>query len=57
MPLKNESSFNSYKSIDGYPVIFLNNSQNENINIDISARFKNDYPESCTLNYLISKID
>ena len=51
MPLKNESSFNYYKSIDGYPVLFLNNSQNENINIDISPRFKNDYPESCTLYY------
>ncbi len=51
MPLKNESYFNYYKSIEGYPVLFLNISQNENVNIDLSPRFINDYPESCSLNY------
>ena len=49
MPLKNESYFNSYKSINGYPVLFLNVSQKDDINADISSRFQNYYSESCPL--------
>ena len=55
MPLSNESYFNSYKSINEYPVLFLNISQKENIKVDVSQRFKNDYPE-CLLSYQISEI-
>ena len=35
MPFKNESYFNSYKKIDGNPILFLNISQNKNTEIDI----------------------
>ena len=55
MPLSNESYFNSFKSINEYPVLFLNISQQENIKVDVSQRFKNDYLE-CLLSYQISEI-
>ena len=57
MPLKNESYFNYYQSMQGYPVLFLNISQKESINVDISPRIINDYSESCDLSYKIVKID
>ena len=57
MPMKNESFYKSYKSVNGYPVLFLNISQKENITIDISSRFKNVYTESCHLSYKISESD
>ena len=50
MPFKNESYFSFYKSTNGYPVLFLNLSSKENINVDISSRFKNLYPK-CLLSY------
>ena len=55
MPLKNESYFKSYKFFNGYPVLFLNVSHDENKIIDVSKRFKNDYPE-CLLSYKILDI-
>jgi hypothetical protein len=56
MPLKNESYFNSYKSVNGYPVLFLNVSQKEEVNINIISRFKNKFSESCKLSFQISYI-
>jgi hypothetical protein len=44
MPSSDEPYYNLYKSIDGYPVLFLNISQKENINVDIKSRFENDFP-------------
>ena len=43
--------------MQGYPVLFLNISQKESININISPRIINDYSESCDLSYKIVKID
>ena len=56
MPLRNETYFNSYKLVNGNPVLFLNISQQDIINTDISSRFKNDYDE-CHLTYKIIQID
>ena len=56
MPLKNESYCKSYKFINGYPILFLNISQDENKIIDVSKRFKNDYNE-CLLSYKILDIE
>ena len=47
MPLKNESFFSSYKSIDGYPVLFINISQSSSINVNIKQRFNNLFTENC----------
>jgi hypothetical protein len=57
MPEKNELYYSSYKSIDGNPVLFLNISQKENINVDIKSRFKNSLPKNCPLSFKISEIN
>ena len=57
MPEKNEPFFNSYKSVNGNPVLVLSLSQKENINVDIKSRFKNSLPKACPLSYYISEIN
>jgi hypothetical protein len=57
MPNDKEKGFQSYKMVDKYPVLMLNQSLKSSFKTDIVKRIKNLFPKDCPITkYRISKV-